>query len=45
MRSGNVVRFELGESGDPRVGNGIGIKDALCFDHEFPTLQRHGLQL
>ena len=28
VRSGNVVRFELGESGDSRVGNGIGIKDA-----------------
>ena len=41
VRSGSVVRFELGESGDSRVGNGIGISS----EHEFSNLQSHGLQV
>ena len=39
------MRFDLGESGDSRVRNGIGTRDPSSFDHEFPKLQSHGLQL
>ena len=41
VRSGSVVRFELGESGDSRSGNRI----KICSEHEFPKLQSQGLQL
>ena len=39
LRSGVVVRFELGELGDSRVWNGI--RTASSVDHEFPKLQDH----
>ena len=48
VRSRNVVRFELGELGDlgdSRVGNGIGIEDASSFDHAFSRLHDHKVSL
>ena len=39
VRSVNVLRFELGESRDSRVGSRIGIRDASGFHNEFLKLQ------
>ena len=45
VRFGNVVRFEFGGSGDSRVGNGIGIRDASSVGDESPKLYDHKLSL